>query len=59
LCDVIGNLVRVDHGVVGQENEQLHGWIVVHESNDVLGDHLFRSEVRAVKVGHVVAAETR
>ena len=58
LRDVIGNLTRVDHHVVGQENEQLHRWIVVHEADDILGDHLFRGEVRAVKVVHVVAAET-
>ena len=57
LRDVIGNLTRVDHHVVGQENEQLHRWIVVHEADDILGDHLFRDEVRAVKMVHVVAAE--
>jgi len=58
LRDVIGNLTRVDHYVVGQENEQLHHWIVVHEADDILGDHLFRGEVRAVKVVQVVATKT-
>jgi hypothetical protein len=57
LRDVIGNLTRGDHHVVGQENEQLHRWIVVHEADDILGDYLFRGEMRAVKVVHVVAAE--
>ena len=47
LRDVIGNLTRVDHHVVGQENEQLHRWIAVHKADDILGDHLFRDEVRA------------
>jgi len=57
LRDVIGNLTRVDHHVVGQENEQLHRWIVVHEADDILGDRLFRGEVCVVKVVHVVATE--
>ena len=53
----IGYFTGINHRVVGEENEQLHLGMVAHEADNIIRDHLFCGEVRAVEVGQVVAPE--
>jgi len=53
----IGYFARINHRVVGKKNEQLHLGVVAHEADNIIRDHLFCGEVRAVEVGEVIAPE--